>query len=152
MLLVTRENLTQERTIFMNRMIKVMFALVFALPLLSAVSAHAQGQPGTIYSSVGGASGCDLILNGTDVGGCVTYVTHPYRFAGDVQIFAVGRDTFPYYYSMNAHRFIMITNRTQIQHINEAYVDQFGEVQLQVIGTGGSTYTVPTGIFVGHAE
>ena len=104
---------------------------------------------GNLTDSIGG-TGCEVILNNVDVGGCASSITRPYSFGNDLYVFAVGQnDGYPYYYSNNERTWSLISNQTSIRSISQAYLSNQGEVTLQVIGSGGSTYVLNSNIYVG---
>jgi hypothetical protein len=88
-----------------------------------------------------------LLINGYVVDPCVNSATIPYQFGNDTYVFAVGCDNFPYSYAVNARQLNRITDRTQVRQIQYARPNANGYVNISVIGTGGSTYEVSTGIY-----
>ncbi len=136
----------------MKRIFSIVFAEVIALgmalQLFGAVAAQAQ----PVYVSIGGRTNCEMIVNGRDVGGCISSFAAPLELGREIYIFAIGRDAFPYSYNVNTNRWALITNRTQIQRINQVYVDRNGMVMLAVEGTGGSFYSISANVFAGRQQ
>ncbi len=96
-------------------------------------------------------SNCQLIFDGINVGGCVSFATRPYEFAGTAYIFAIdARSGFPCYYNINQHHWNLIAHNTQLRSINHVFVAENGMITLQVTGSGGSNYDVNANIFIGN--
>ena len=129
------------------KFMKTFIAIALAAQVMVSSAAHAQVPGFTI--SFGGAGSCALVINGQNVGGCVTTFTGAYQYGSGIYIFAIGSDAHPYYYSYYDRTWNLVSADQSINRITGSAQASDGSVVLSANTTGNIPVNFAAGIYVG---
>ncbi|CAN5950681.1 unnamed protein product [Sphagnum jensenii] len=111
----------------MKNLVKYLGVLL-ALQGAAIVTAEAQG----LSLAIGGSSGCALLINGSDVGGCIQSVSRAHTYGKETYIFAITRgDSALYSYGYYSRSWNLIT-RTPLRSMNTVGQNTDGSIYLKV--------------------